>query len=309
MVKSALKRQSLLNGMAPLERDLAANAEAIEALLCDLLPEVDGPQARLHDAMRYASLNGGKRLRPFLVAAGAALFDVPKDRALRVGAAIELIHCYSLVHDDLPAMDDAVTRRGRPSCHCQFDEATAVLAGDALQSLAFEVLADHATHPDAVVRANLVTGLAIAAGAAGMCGGQMIDLEAETRAIDKDEIVVLQRLKTGALFRFACEAGAVLGGASEAGRAALRSYADELGLAFQIKDDLLDVKGDPELAGKALGQDVAAGKATLVALLGIDAAEAKLTSLKVSGDEHLLRFGDKADSLRDVLAFVIERSH
>ncbi|MGI9493428.1 MAG: polyprenyl synthetase family protein [Geminicoccaceae bacterium] len=295
--------------MALLEQDLAANAEAIEALLLDLLPEARGPQTRLHDAMRYASLNGGKRLRPYLVAAGAALFDVPRDRALRAGAAIELIHCYSLVHDDLPAMDDAATRRGRPSCHCQFDEATAILTGDALQSLAFEVLADQATHPDAVIRARLVTGLAKAAGAAGMCGGQMIDLEAEKREIDLDQTIVLQRLKTGALFRFACEAGAVLGGASEADQIALRSYADELGLAFQIRDDLLDVQGDPALAGKSLGQDAVAGKATLIALLGVGGAEAKLLTLRDRGHDHLERFGDRASSLREVLAFVIERAY
>ena len=295
--------------MAVFEQELAINAEAIEALLHEILPPVEGPQARLHDAMRYASLNGGKRLRPFLVMAGAMLFDVPKEWALRVGAAIELIHCYSLVHDDLPAMDDAATRRGRPSCHCQFDDATAVLAGDALQSLAFEVLANEATHPDASVRATLVNGLAVAAGAAGMCGGQMIDLEAEERSLDQEEIVVLQRLKTGALFRFACDAGAVLGGASETDRGKLRAYADDLGLAFQIKDDLLDVQGDPELAGKELGQDAAAGKETLVALLGVEAAEAKLLSLKADGEKQLEHFGNKADHLRQVLAFVIERSH
>ncbi len=295
--------------MASFEEVLAANAQEIEALLEKLLPPINGPQAPLHDAMRYASLNGGKRLRPFLVTAGAALFDVPKPRALRVGAAIELIHCYSLVHDDLPAMDDADTRRGRPSCHCEFDEATAVLAGDALQSLAFEVLADEMTHSDPAVRAELVLGLARAAGAAGMCGGQMIDLEAEERSLDQDEIIVLQQLKTGALFRFACEAGAVLGGASSDDQARLRTYADDLGLAFQIKDDLLDVQGDPALAGKALGQDAAAGKATLVALLGIGAAEAKLVSLKQHGVAEVAHFGDKADFLRQVLDFVIERSH
>lgn len=295
--------------MVSFQHDLAANADAIEAILHDLLPPVEGPQARLHEAMRYASLNGGKRLRPFLVAAGARLFDVPLERALRVGAAIELIHCYSLVHDDLPAMDDAATRRGRPSCHCQFDEATAVLAGDALQSLAFEVLADDRTHPDASIRVDLVSGLAIGAGAAGMCGGQMIDLEAEEQTLDSDEIVVLQRLKTGALFRFACEAGAVLGGASRADQKKLRAYADDLGLAFQIKDDLLDVEGDPDLAGKALGQDAEAGKATLVALLGVEAAQTKLFALKASGEAHLQGFGDRAESLRQVLAFVIERSH
>ncbi len=295
--------------MTAFDQALASQAEATEVVLHEILPPVQGPQARLHDAMHYATLNGGKRLRPFLVAASSALFDVPKERALRVGAAIELIHCYSLVHDDLPAMDDAATRRGRPSCHCQFDEATAVLAGDALQSLAFELLANPATHPDAAVRAELVTGLAVAAGAAGMCGGQMIDLEAEERTLDQDETIVLQRLKTGALFRFSCEAGAVLGGASTADRAKLRAYADDLGLAFQIKDDLLDVTGDPELAGKALGQDAAAGKATLVALLGVDAAEARLLALRESGKDQLAPFGDKAGHLRQVLAFVIERSH
>lgn len=295
--------------MTSFENDLAANAEAIEATLEALLPSVTGPQARLHDAMRYASLNGGKRLRPFLVAAGARLFDVPGARFLRAGAAIELIHCYSLVHDDLPAMDDADTRRGRPSCHRRFDDATAVLAGDALQSLAFEVLADEATHPDPGIRAELVSGLALASGAAGMCGGQMIDLDAEKKTLGMDEIVVLQRLKTGALFRFACVAGAVLGGASVRDRKALRAYAEDLGLAFQIKDDLLDVTGDPELAGKALGQDAAAGKETLVALLGVEAAEAKLQALQASGDRNVEHFGEKASSLRQVLAFVIRRSH
>jgi farnesyl diphosphate synthase len=295
--------------MAVLERDLATNAEAIEALLHEIMPPASGPQARLHEAMRYATLNGGKRLRPFLVAAGSDLFDVPKEQALRVGVAIELIHCYSLVHDDLPAMDDAVTRRGRPSCHCRFDEATAVLAGDALQALAFEVLVDEATHPDAAVRLELVRGLAEAAGAAGMCGGQMIDLDAETRTLAFDEIVVLQQLKTGALFRFASESGAVLAGASPPERAALRAYADDLGLAFQIKDDLLDVQGDPALAGKALGQDAAAGKATLVALLGVAEAERRLEALQANADHHLQRFGQRAMPLQQLFAFVISRSH
>lgn len=295
--------------MTALERDLAQNAEAIESVFRRLLPEVGGAQARLHDAMRYASLSGGKRLRPFLVSAGARLFSVPTDRALRVGAAIELIHCYSLVHDDLPAMDDAPTRRGRPSNHVRFDEATAILAGDALQSLAFEVLADEATHPDAHVRVELVRLLADAAGAPGMCGGQMIDLEAETRKLSFDEIVHLQRLKTGALFRFSSESGAILGGASSPERDALRAYADDLGLAFQIKDDLLDVEGDPALAGKALGQDAAAGKATLVALLGIDEARSRLLHLQASAEHHLQRFGPAAGPLRQLFAFVINRSH
>ena len=301
--------------MGDFNRDLRAYADAIEALLLELLPSASGqqsaqvPQARLHEAMRYATLDGGKRLRPFLVAGSARLFDVPKHRALRVGVAIELIHGYSLVHDDLPAMDDAATRRGRPSCHAAFDDATAVLAGDALQSLAFEVLASEATHPDAAARIELVRMLAIAAGAAGMCGGQMIDLEAETRRLGFGETVTLQRLKTGALFRFASESGAVLGGASSPEQAALGAYADDLGLAFQIKDDLLDVQGDPALAGKALGQDAEAGKATLVALLGVDEAERRLHDLETSALHHLERFGHAAGPLRQLFAFAIGRSH
>ncbi|MGI9419379.1 MAG: polyprenyl synthetase family protein [Geminicoccaceae bacterium] len=295
--------------MGDFRRDLQAHADAIETLLLELLPALNGPQARLHEAMRYATLDGGKRMRPFLVAGGARLFGVPEHRALRVGVAVELIHGYSLVHDDLPAMDDAALRRGRPSCHMAFDEATAVLAGDALQSLAFEVLADEATHPDPEVRVALVRMLAIAAGAPGMCGGQMIDLEAETRRLGLDETVTLQRLKTGALFRFASESGAVLGGASLPEQTALAAYADDLGLAFQIKDDLLDIQGDPALAGKALGQDAEAGKATLVALLGVDEAERRLSDLEASALHHLERFGPSAGPLRQLFAFAIGRSH
>jgi len=297
------------------KRDLQAHADAVETLLLEVLPAASGPQAsqapqkKLHEAMRYATLDGGKRLRPFLVASSAKLFDVPEHRALRVGVAIELIHGYSLVHDDLPAMDDAPTRRGRPSCHAAFGEATAVLAGDALQSLAFEVLADPATHPESEVRVALVRLLAIAAGAAGMCGGQMIDLEAETKRLGLDETIILQRLKTGALFRFASESGAVLGGASSPEQAALAAYADDLGLAFQIKDDLLDVQGDPALAGKALGQDAEAGKATLVGLLGVDEAERRLAGLEASAAHHLERFGTAAWPLRQLFAFAIGRSH
>lgn len=296
--------------MSDFKRSLEAGAEAIEAELARLLPPpVRGPEARLHEAMRYATLGGGKRLRPALVAGGSRLFDVPERQALRVGAAIELIHGYSLIHDDLPAMDDAPTRRGRPSCHIAFDEATAVLAGDALQSLAFEVLADETTHPDAAVRVELVRMLAQAAGAAGMCGGQMIDLEAENRRLDFEATVRLQRLKTGALFRFASESGAVLGGASSPEQAALGAYADDLGLAFQIRDDLLDVQGDPALAGKALGKDAAAGKATLVALLGAERAEGRLSELQASACHHLERFGPAAGPLRQLFAFAIGRSH
>jgi len=294
--------------MADLRSRMATVADEVETVLDRVLPEARGPQARLHEAMRYAMLGGGKRIRPFLVVAGADLFEVARARSLRVGAAVELIHGYSLVHDDLPAMDDALTRRGRPSCHRQYDDATAVLVGDALQSLAFEVLADQATHPDAEVRSTLVRRLADAAGAAGMCGGQMIDLLAEGRALDLGEILELQRLKTGALIGFACEAGAILGAASEAARRALQDYAADLGLAFQIQDDLLDVTGDAELTGKDLGRDAAKGKATLVALLGLDGARARLEALRESATAHLDRLGQGTDVLRGVFEFVISRS-
>jgi farnesyl diphosphate synthase len=293
--------------MPNLTEAMAINAEAIEGQLDRLLPRAEGSQARLHAAMRYATLGGGKRLRPFLVVASGALFDVPADQARRVGAAIELIHSYSLVHDDLPAMDDALTRRGRPSCHRQFDEATAILVGDALQTLAFEVLAEPITHPDPAVRCQLVQGLAIASGAAGMCGGQMIDLEAEQRTLGMEQVLELQRLKTGALIGFACEAGAILGAAPANARAALRGYAADLGLAFQIRDDLLDVTGDATLTGKDLGRDEAAGKATVVALLGADGARARLDALRGSAYGHLRGIGVEVHLLREVFDFAISR--
>ena len=294
--------------MVDLRARMAAVAEEVEAALDRMLPAVHGPQARLHEAMRYATQGGGKRLRPFLTVASADLFAVPRARSVRVGAAIELIHGYSLVHDDLPAMDDAATRRGRPSCHRQYDEATAMLAGDALQSLAFEVLVDRATHPDADVRCALVAGLAEAAGAVGMCGGQMLDLLAEGRALDLEPILELQRLKTGALIGFACEAGALLGGGTEAARRALLGYAADLGLAFQIQDDLLDVTGDAEITGKDLRRDAAAGKATVVALLGIEGSRRRLQELRNSALAHLERLGCDSRVLRAAFDFVISRS-
>jgi farnesyl diphosphate synthase len=294
--------------MVELRARMAAVAEEVEAVLDRMLPAIDGPQARLHEAMRYATQAGGKRLRPFLTVASADLFAVPRPRSVRVGAAIELIHGYSLVHDDLPAMDDAATRRGRPSCHRQYDEATGILAGDALQSLAFEVLAAPATHPDADVRCALVAGLAKAAGPYGMCGGQMLDLLAEGRALDLEQILELQRLKTGALIGFACEAGALLGGGPEAARRALLGYAADLGLAFQIQDDLLDVTGDADITGKDLRRDAAAGKATVVALLGIEGSRRRLEELRNSALAHLERLGCECDVLRAVFDFVISRS-
>jgi farnesyl diphosphate synthase len=293
--------------MTTLSAAMAANAEAIERELDRLLPPAAGSQARLHAAMRYATLDGGKRLRPFLVVASGALFGVPPAQARRVGAAVELMHSYSLVHDDLPAMDDALTRRGRPSCHRQFDDATAILAGDALQALAFEVLAAPSTHPDPAVRCALVHGLAVAAGAAGMCGGQMIDLDAEQRRLSMDQVLELQRLKTGALIGFACEAGAILGAAPADARRALRNYAADLGLAFQIQDDLLDVTGDAALTGKDLGRDEAAGKATVVALLGPAGARARLAALRDDAHGHLQGIGGEVHLLREVFDFAISR--
>jgi farnesyl diphosphate synthase len=294
--------------MDELRARMAAVAEEVEAALDRALPEVQGPAARLHEAMRYATLGGGKRLRPFLAVASADLFDVPRARSVRVGAAIELIHAYSLVHDDLPAMDDALTRRGRPSCHRQYDEATAILAGDALQSLAFDLLVDSATHPEPGVRCTLVAGLAAASGPRGMCGGQMIDLLAEGRALDLEQILELQRLKTGALISYACETGALLGGGSDAARGALRGYAADLGLAFQIQDDLLDVTGDAEVTGKDLGRDAVAGKATVVALLGVAESRRRLAGLRNSALAHLDRLEGESDVLRAVFDFVISRS-
>jgi farnesyl diphosphate synthase len=294
--------------MLDLRARMAAVAEEVEAALERMLPTVEGPQARLHEGMRYATQGGGKRLRPFLSVASADLFEVPRARSVRVGAAIELIHGYSLVHDDLPAMDDALTRRGRPSCHRQYDEATAILAGDALQSVAFQALVDPATHPDAEVRCALVAGLARAAGPYGMCGGQMIDLLAEGRALGLEQILELQRLKTGALIGFACEAGALLGGGSDTMRRALLGYAADLGLAFQIQDDLLDVTGDAAVTGKDLGRDVAAGKATVVALLGIEESRRRLEQLRTSAFVHLQRLGRDTGVLRAAFEFVISRS-
>ena len=240
----------------------------VTATLERLLPTGDGPEARLFEAMGYATLNGGKRLRPFLVLSGAGLFDVPRDRALRVAVAAELVHCYSLVHDDLPAMDDDDLRRGQSTCHIEYDEATAILAGDALLTHAFEILSEPATHPTATVRCELVQALAAAIGAHGMVGGQMFDLRAGEMDLDIGAVTRLQQMKTGALIAFSCAAGAILGRATKAECQALRMYAHDVGLAFQIADDLLDEEGTEEEVGKKVGKDADAGKATFVSLLG-----------------------------------------
>jgi farnesyl diphosphate synthase len=289
------------------ESALSASTRAVEAALERILPKGKGPEAPVFEAMRYATLGGGKRLRPFLAIQGAALFDVPEAYAARAGAAVELVHCYSLVHDDLPAMDDDDLRRGRPTCHIQFGEATAILAGDALLTLAFEVLADPATHPDAEVRTSLAASLAKAAGAHGMVGGQMFDLEAETRQLSLDEIKRLQSMKTGALFAYACAAGPILGKASEASCQALSSYAQYLGLAFQIADDLLDAEGTEAETGKKVGKDAALGKATFVSLLGAEKARKEAEILADRAVSCLDIFAKKADPLSALARFVVAR--
>jgi farnesyl diphosphate synthase len=289
------------------EAAMAETAAAVDAVLDRVLPRPAGAEARLFEAMRYSTLGGGKRLRPFLVAAGARLFDVPPARAARTGAAVELIHSYSLIHDDLPAMDDDDLRRGRPSCHVQFDEATAILAGDALQALAFEVLADPETHPDAAVRSALVHGLAAAAGGQGMAGGQMIDLAAEGTSPGIALVSRMHAMKTGAIIGFACEAGAILGKAAEPQRRALVQYAEELGLAFQIADDLLDAEGKSDDIGKTAGKDAAAGKATFVSVLGLPGARARANQHARGAVERLAEFDARADLLRAVARFVVDR--
>lgn len=266
---------------------------------------------RLLAALGHATLGGGKRFRPFLVVESAALFGLPDEAALETAAALECVHCYSLVHDDLPAMDNDTLRRGRPTVWTAFDEWTAILAGDALLTVAFERLSDAATHPDAGVRLALVSGLAKAAGAAGMVGGQALDLEAERLGDGRDQtasqILHLQALKTGALIRFACEAGAILGEAGAEAKASLGRYGTALGRAFQIADDLLDAEGSAETVGKAVSKDAAAGKATLVSLLGIDAARAALRDAEEEAIAALAPFGERGAVLAEAARFVARR--
>jgi len=274
----------------------------------DLLLEVpDDPRRQLFAAMRHAAIGGGKRLRPLLVCAACDLFKVSREAAIRVATAIECIHVYSLIHDDLPCMDDDDLRRGKPTVHKAFDEATAVLAGDALHALAFEILADEATHADPFVRVELCAELARASGPSGMAGGQMMDLVAESAQFDLPTVTRLQALKTGALIAFCLEAGAIMGRVPPEGRIPLRGYARDIGLAFQIADDLLDVEGDADAAGKALGKDEAAGKATFVSLLGAERARVQAEMLVEQGIAHLQGFDAEADLLRSLARFVVER--
>jgi farnesyl diphosphate synthase len=301
---------------SPFLARLDAVAAETETLLGQLLAtkpidaELARP-ARLIEAMRYSSLGGGKRFRPFLVVESAALFGVPRQRALLAGAALECVHCYSLVHDDLPAMDNDELRRGQPTAHRKFDEATAILAGDSLLTFAFDILAREETHPDPAVRIALVLALARASGVGGMAGGQMLDLAAEGRfgsqKHGETDVKMLQAMKTGALLRFGCEAGGILASAKPHEREALERYGSAVGEAFQIADDLLDIEGDPALVGKQTGKDTAAGKATFVSVLGLAGAKARLQQLVAEAENALATFGPNAAILIEGARFVADR--
>ncbi len=297
------------DGHALLSPALGKIATDIDRIFDHLLAAPGDPRERLYQAMRHAAMDGGKRLRPLLVQAASQLFHVDREAALRVGAAVEAIHVYSLIHDDLPCMDDDDMRRGKPTVHKAFDEASAVLAGDALQSLAFEILADEATHGDPFVRAELVLELARASGAAGMAGGQAMDLAAESAAepFDLPTITRLQQLKTGALIGFCLEAGAILGRVPPEGRTHLRGYARDIGLAFQIADDILDVEGSAAATGKAVGKDADAGKATFVSLMGLERAREQAGLLVDQAIAHLGGYGAEAGLLRAIARYVVER--
>ena len=308
-----------VNANGPFQDHLNQIAKDTDGLLGQLLAAQPvryehGRPERLLEAMRYASLGAGKRFRPFLVVESAALFGVPRPQALAVGAALECVHCYSLVHDDLPAMDNDALRRGRPTVHKAFDEATAILAGDGLLTFAFDILSRPETHPNPAVRIDLVAALARASGLGGMAGGQMLDLAAEGRfdggrvqRLGETEIVTLQAMKTGALLSFACRSGGILGEAPAGKRDALERYGSAVGRAFQIADDLLDVEGDPALVGKQTGKDADAGKATMVGILGIDGARARLRMLVAEAASALAPFGEAGSILIDAARFVAER--
>ena len=297
----------LVNKPDALSEAMGETARLVEAQLDALLPVPESAEARLIEAMRYAVLNGGKRMRAFLVMEVAKLFSVNRTCAARVAASVEMLHAYSLVHDDLPAMDDDDLRRGQPSCHKKFDEATAILAGDALQTRAFEVLAEEDTHADPEARIELVLALAGAAGMRGMVGGQMIDMESEGKDLSGPEITRLQALKTGRLIQYAAEAGAILGRAPAPQRHAIIAYGRDLGAAFQIYDDVLDETATPEEMGKTAGKDAAAGKATMVRILGLERARAQAESLAAQAAGHLDSFGERAVLLQALARFTVTR--
>ena len=298
---------SLASSPSLLHDSLTQIAADIDQEFDALLKLPGDARDRLYAAMRHAAIGGGKRLRPLLVTATAALFHVDRAVAVRVGTAVEAIHVYSLVHDDLPCMDDDDMRRGKPTVHRAFDDATAVLAGDALHALAFEILASPQTHPDPFVRGELVSTLALASGPEGMAGGQMMDIEAENATFDLQTVMRLQALKTGALIAASVEMGAILGHIPPEGRTHLRGYARDIGLAFQIADDILDVEGDPDLAGKALQKDADAGKGTFVSLMGLERAKQQAEMLVAQANEHLSCYGTEANLLRAIANYITER--
>jgi farnesyl diphosphate synthase len=314
--KIDLEQFLMTTGTAEFAKRLDQTADDTEALLAKLLSdatetdEIVRPK-RLIEAMRYSSLGGGKRLRPFLVVESAAVFGIPRESALMAGTALECIHCYSLIHDDLPAMDNSDLRRGRPTLHKAYDDATAILAGDALLTIAFDIITRDAIHKDANVRLLLTRALARASGVGGMAGGQILDLAGEGRFGDREPVDVarLQQMKTGALLRFGCIAGAILGQASQKEYQALDDYGKALGEAFQIADDLLDVEGDAAALGKQTGQDAALGKTTFVTQLGIDGAKQRVRDLLARADQALSIFGNRGDVLRAAAHFVAERKN
>jgi farnesyl diphosphate synthase len=291
----------LTDGLKRIQADIHAAFDA-------LLPVPDDARAQLFEAMRYAAMGGGKRVRPLLLAGVAEMYGVGREAAVRAGVAIEAVHVYSLIHDDLPCMDNDDLRHGKPTVHKKWDEATAVLAGDSLHCFAFEVLSDPVTSGDPFVRAELIQVLAMAAGAHGMAGGQMMDMVAETSSFDLQTVTRLQQLKTGALLAASVEMGAVLGKVPHEGRRHLRAYARDIGLAFQIADDLLDHEGDEEAAGKALRKDAGKGKETFVSLLGADRAREQARMLVDQAVGHLAQHGPEADLLRALARFIVERS-
>jgi farnesyl diphosphate synthase len=292
-----------------LKRALEIVAADVDRLFSSLLAVPPDSRSTLYEAMRYAAIGGGKRLRPLLVTAACALFHIDRERALRVGLAVECVHVYSLIHDDLPCMDDDDLRRGKPTLHRAYDDATAILAGDSLHALAFEILADPATHEDPFVRSELIAELARAAGPAGMAGGQMMDLMAEEMSLDIAAITRLQQLKTGALIGFCLEAAAIMGRVPPEGRTSLRGYARDVGLAFQIADDLLDVEGEEAKTGKRVRKDGEAGKETFVSLLGVERARQQADMLVEQAVQHLQAYGAEADLLRAIARFAVERDH
>jgi farnesyl diphosphate synthase len=298
MATGAMQAEDALDGAMA---DIAAD---VDRLFDHLLTVPADARARLFHAMRHAAIGGGKRLRPLLVVAASRLFAVDAHCALRAGVAVEAVHVYSLIHDDLPAMDDDAMRRGKPTVHVAYDEATAILAGDALHAMGFEILADPATHADPFVRAELVATLAAAAGPGGMAGGQMMDLMAEHEAFDLATVTRLQHMKTGALIAWCLEAGAILGRIPPSARAPLRGYARDIGLAFQIVDDLIDAEGDAVVAGKAVGKDAHAGKQTFVSLMGVDRAREQAALLVDQAIAHLAGHGAEADLLRAIARYI-----